>query len=93
VDECEPLIGGVRAVEGTETDAVRGAGAGQGFTLVHFSAHPEPFLTQNNTLHTPEHPLTTPTTPKHPLDTPEKTSTHTLYPTESAYVGLKSGRV
>jgi hypothetical protein len=31
-----------------------------GLTLVHFSAQPEPFLTQN----TPQHPQNTPTQPK-----------------------------
>ena len=34
-----------------------------GLTLVHFSALPEPFLTQNT-------PYLAPNTPKHPLNTP-----------------------
>ena len=38
----------------------------QGLTLVHFSAQPEPFLTQN-TPYTPSYPLTS---PKHPLNSP-----------------------
>jgi len=38
------------------------AGTGQGLTLVHFSAQPEPFLTQNP-------PWTLHSTPKHPLNT------------------------
>jgi hypothetical protein len=42
---------------------VMGAGGGQGPTLVHFSAQPEPFLTQKHTLHTPD-------TPQHPLNNP-----------------------
>ena len=43
---------------------------GQGLTLVHFSAQPEPFLTQ----HTPQSPPITTyyplTPPKHPPDNP-----------------------
>ena len=34
--------------------------AGQGLTLVHFSAQPEPFLTQKHTLYIPDHSLTPP---------------------------------
>jgi len=40
-------------------------GAGRGLTLVHFSAQPQPFLTQNTPctpLNTPYHPLPPPTT-------------------------------
>jgi len=65
-------------------------GAGQGLTLFNFSPQPEPFLTQNIPyipLKTPEYPLRP---PKHP-HTPPKCSTP--YPTESAYVEPKSGRV
>jgi hypothetical protein len=45
-------------------------GQRQGLTLVHFSAQPEPFLTQNahcTPPDTPSHPLTS---PKHPLNNP-----------------------
>jgi len=42
------------------------SGHRQGRTLVHFSAQPEPFLTQN-TPWTPPHPVTPPT---HPLSNP-----------------------
>ena len=38
-------------------------GLGQGLTLVHFSAQPEPCLTQGNTLHTLNTPLTRATQP------------------------------
>jgi len=40
--------------------------AGQGLTLVHYSAQLEPFLTQKQTLNTPN-------TPYHPLHTAETT--------------------
>ena len=60
--------------------------AGQGLTLIHFSAQPAPFLTLN----TSPKPLKTPSTPtltlpKHPLNTP--------CPTKSAYVEMTGGRV
>jgi hypothetical protein len=42
VDECKPLAMGLNVW------ACR-----QGFTLVHFSAQPEPFLIQEHTLHLP----------------------------------------
>ena len=44
-----------------------GLAGGQGLTLVHISAQPEPFLIQKFTLHTPEYRLTSPT---QPLNTP-----------------------
>ena len=59
---------------------------GQGLTLVHFSAQPEPFLTQNTPyIHhvNPCHPLYTSYTP--PKCTPS--------PTESAYIEPESERV
>jgi len=40
---------------------------GQGLTLVHFSAQPEPFLSLK--IH-PKHPLNTPQKPEHPLNMP-----------------------
>jgi len=61
VDECEPLVVG-GAAPGAPRGAQHGGGQwpagrqrchGQGLTLVHFSAQPEPFLT----LHTPTYPL------------------------------------
>jgi len=33
-----------------------GGTVGQGRTLVHFSAQPEPFMKQKHTLHTPVYP-------------------------------------
>jgi len=36
---------------------------GQGLTLVHFSAQPEPFLSPKKTRNTPKHPLIPPNTP------------------------------
>ena len=73
---------GRRGVESVLT----GATAGQGLTLVHFSAQLEPCLTQEYTLHTPN-------TPWHPLNTGYTTPTRTPYPIQSAQVELKSGRV
>ena len=58
----------------------------QGLTLVHFAAQLEPFLSQKNTLHTPNTPL-------HPLDSGHTTPTRTPYPKQSAQVELKRGRV
>jgi len=52
--------------------------SGQGPTLVHFSAQPKPCLTQQHTLHTPQHPFTPPKqpltlhTPKHPCTPPKQ---------------------
>jgi hypothetical protein len=42
----------------------------QGLTLVHFSAQPEPFLTQNTPQTPPETPLHSMTPLKHPLNNP-----------------------
>ena len=58
-----------------------------GLTLVHFSPQPEPFLTQNKPPNAPKYPR------KHPLNTLWRTPQRTLYPMESAYVELYSGRV
>ena len=55
----------------------------QGLTLVHFSAQPEPFLTQNNTLHISLHILNIPKDPLHAPPIPKK----------ALYVALKSERV
>jgi hypothetical protein len=63
--------------------------ANQGLTLVHFSAQPEPFLTQIHPVH-PKHPLTP---PQHPLNTPYTIPTCTPYPKKNAYVELKGVRV
>ena len=47
---------------------VRGGGDGQGLTLVHFSAQPEPYLTQTHTLNTSQYPRAPLYNPyKHPL--------------------------
>ena len=54
----------------------------QGRTLLHFSAHPEPFLTHKNTLHTLN-------APKHPLNMGCTTPTRTPYPIKSSQVELK----
>jgi hypothetical protein len=59
--------------------------AGQGLTLVHFSAQLEPCLSQENTLHT----LNTLNTPLTGYTTP----TRTPYPIQSAQIELKSGQV
>ena len=61
----------------------------QGLTLVHFSAQPEPFLTQNTLRTTPDTPSYPLTHPKHPLNNPQMHP----YPTECAEVEPKSGRV
>jgi len=67
VDECKPLAQALgdwttqRAdpqtlLEELGDDMVKrmaGQGDGQGLTLVHFSAQPEPFLRQEHTLGTP----------------------------------------
>jgi len=53
----------------------------QGLTLVHFSAQLEPFMTQENTLHTLN-------TPWHPLITGYTTLTRTPCPNKSAQVEL-----
>ena len=71
-DFCEAKLAGAGTngcytVDGKETCAYSMIGAGQGLTLFHFSAQPEPFLSQNYTLNTPSHP---PTPRKHPLNTP-----------------------
>jgi len=58
----------------------------QGLTLVHFSAHTEPCLTQKHTLNILS-------TPYHPLNTGYTIATRTPYPINSAYVELKCGRV
>jgi hypothetical protein len=55
-----------------------GGGGGKGLTLVHFSPQPEPFLTHEHTLITPEHPLKP---HYHPLNT---TQTHPLSNGKSA---------
>jgi len=92
-----PCNTGVRiARAGSEADvqravaaatAVQAVGLGQGLTLVHFSAQPEPFLTQK---HTFKHPLiprgTSQRTPTYPLNAPP-------IPCKRAYVEPKSGRV
>jgi len=65
---------------------MRRRGRRQGLTLVHFSAQPETFLTQNT-------PYTPPHTTSHPFNTPKITYKCTPYLTESAYVELNSGRV
>ena len=49
----------------------------QALTLVHFSAQPEPFLTQRHTLNTPN-------TPYQPTNTPETTPNCTPCHTECA---------
>jgi len=54
-------------------------GAGQGLTLVHFSAQLEPCLAQENTQHTLN-------TPQHPLNSGYTTPTRTPYPIQSAQV-------
>jgi len=46
VERMRAVMAGVVAVGG-------GAGAGQGLTLVHFSAQPELFLKQKHTVSTP----------------------------------------
>jgi hypothetical protein len=61
-------------------------GWGQGLTLVHFSARPEPVLTQNA-------PYTPRNAPLYPLKPPRTTPGYTPYPTESISVQLRSGRV
>jgi len=58
----------------------------QGLTLVHFSAQPETFLTQNTS-------YILPSTPEHTLSTPYMHDLRTPYPTQSAYVEPKSGLV
>jgi len=44
---CQALHSGVVRGGRGEAGTVRQAGSGQGLALVHFSARPEPFLTQN----------------------------------------------
>jgi len=62
----------------------------QGLTLVHFSARPEPFLTQN----TPLAPPNIRNIRNPPPNNPNTTSNRrTPYLTKSAQVELKSGRV
>ena len=58
----------------------------QGLTPIHISAQPEPFLKQKPTLNTTQYPLI----PPNIIDT---TPHVTPYPTQSAYVELRSGRV
>ena len=56
-----------------------GRASDQGLTLVHFSAHLEPCLTHNNTLHTP-------ITPRHPLNMGYTTThSHPLSHTRTPY--------
>jgi len=43
---------------------------GQGRTLVHFSAQPEPYLTRNTPFKRPTSPNIPPTPPKHPQNNP-----------------------
>ena len=74
------VLGALRA-EGFNLVGLR-----QGLTLVHFSAQPEPFLAQKT-------PWTPPHTPQHRVNIPSTIPKRTPYPTESAYVELKSERV
>jgi hypothetical protein len=60
--------------------------AGQGLTLVHFSAQFEPCLTHKSTLHTIN-------TRKHPPNMGCTTPTRTPYPIKSAQVELRSEQV
>jgi len=84
VNECKPLAAGMagRGVDGEDTARVGGGGGGgggmvtplgtgQGLTLVHFSAQPEPYLTRNATLYTPN-------TPRHLLNTRKITPEQSL---------------
>jgi len=74
VDECKPLLAAPSAAVAAGVDVtVTGLTPGlQGLTLVHFSAQPEPFVTQKRTLNIPYQPLTP---RKHLVSTP---SMHTL---------------
>jgi len=69
LDGLTHIVQWIKPARGRGGAASRRHRHGQGLTLVHFSAQPEPFLTQN----TPSTPLTTPehpqTTPKHALHT------------------------
>ena len=56
----------------------------QGLTLVHFSAQPKPYLTQDTLYHPLIHLDISSTPPQHLLD-------NNPYPSESAYLELKSG--
>ena len=58
VNECMPLVSG-EADADADVHRGRGHRPGQGLTLVHFSAQPEPFLTLN----TSSKRLNTPSTP------------------------------
>ena len=51
---------------------------GQGVTLAHCSAQPEPFLTQKHPLNTPWHPINTPCTPLNAPPIDEKALTLSL---------------
>jgi len=57
------------------------AAAKQGLTLVHFSAQPEPVLTQSTPLKAQTNP---PTPPKQHVNNPQTTPNCTPYPTQSA---------
>ena len=68
---------------------------GQGLTLVHFSAQPEPFVSLKLQ---PKHPLNTPwtlsyLTPEYPSKHPLSYKRSTPYPTKGAYVEPKIGQV
>jgi hypothetical protein len=57
-------------VEASAVDADAGERKGQGLTLVHFSAKPEPFLTQQYLRHRLIPPDTSQSPPKRPLNAP-----------------------
>ena len=59
-----PLVGFTFATSGNVQATA--AAEPQGLTLFHFSAHYEPFLTQN----TPKHPIMPPNIPQCPLMPP-----------------------
>ena len=67
MDEWEPLpssaIATAKFVSNVKTSNLPTVPATQGLTLVHVSAHPEPFLKQKHTLHIPAYPLTPPKQP------------------------------
>jgi len=93
-DEATAVFTAAFANEGAKQTLVTNADAaaraditaGQGLTLVHFSAQLEPCLMHKNTLHTLN-------TPYQPLNTGHTTHTRTPYPIQSAQVELRGERV